>query len=158
MRRTGLTAIGLAALFACADQANAQIIGFKLGTAYSTLDVEGDATSRNGITGFTGGGYFRLGLGERLGLQVEFLSAPKGADLRADDPADNVDLRIGYVEVPVLVHLPIGSSESFAPYLVAGPTMGFETSCRATAAGRTEVRNRAAVVTAGFVVPLRMRP
>lgn len=204
-------AVALAAMLACAGQADAQIIGFKLGAASSTLDVEDNDLSARSITGFAGGAYFRFALGERLGIQIEVLSIQKGADLRAEDPADNIDVRLDYLEVPLLLHVPIGASETFTPYAVAGPTVGFETRCRATrpegqaedcsaagfersspdfglAAGgglafllgpgilllegrytwgltdlnvaaddTGSIRNRSAVLTAGFVVPLGRR-
>lgn len=131
MRRIAPTALVLISLFAGARQADAQIIGFRLGAAYSTLDVDDDAT-RRGATGLAGGAYIRFGLSDRLGLQVELLSMPKGADVRAEDPADHVDIRISYLEVPMLLHIPIGATETFAPYVIGGPTIGFETRCRVT--------------------------
>ncbi|HSJ07762.1 MAG TPA: outer membrane beta-barrel protein [Longimicrobiales bacterium] len=138
MRRITTALVMAAALLACGPAAHAQIVGFKLGASFSNLDMADDAVTRDAVTAFTGGGYLRLGLGERLGLQVEVLSVTKGSDIRSETPADNAEIRIEYVEIPLLLQIPVAAGETFAPYIYGGPTLSLEVRCRYTdAAGDT---------------------
>jgi hypothetical protein len=138
MRRITTALVMAAALLAWSPAAHAQIVGFKLGASFSNLDMEDDGRTRNAVTAFTGGGYLRLGLGDRLGLQVEVLSVTKGADIRAETADGSADIRIEYVEVPFLLQIPVAAGETFAPYIYGGPTLSLEVRCRHTdAAGDT---------------------
>jgi hypothetical protein len=122
--------IAAATLAVHGQGASAQTIGFKLGAAFSTLQVEEAATSPSSITGFIGGGQVRFGLGGRLGLQAELLSVTKGADNLPGTP--NRDIRLEYVEIPLLVHVPLTMGMTFAPYIYGGPAVAFEVRCRTT--------------------------
>jgi hypothetical protein len=86
----------------------------------------------SGITGFSGGGHMRFGLGGRIGVQLELLSVTKGADVGGDQ------YRFEYVEVPLLVHIPLTVGGSFAPYVFGGAAAGIEVRCRVTPSGTTE--------------------
>jgi hypothetical protein len=125
MRRTFTTFLACsAALVLGAGQADGQTIGFKAGAAFSNMSgVESD-----GITGFTGGGHMRFGLGGRLGAQLEVLSVTKGADFIGTGTTQEV--RFEYVDIPLLLHLPLTTGIGFAPYLIGGGSVGIEVKCR----------------------------
>lgn len=120
-------------LGAAASSVQAQTIGFKLGAAFPNLDFDGETTDR--MTTFAGGGHIRFGFAGRLGLQAEILSLTKGA--RVQDTPNEVDFRLEYVEIPVLLHVPLTMGTSFAPYVFAGPSIGLEVRCRVSGGGVT---------------------
>jgi hypothetical protein len=138
MRRLVSTILVTAATFAPAASVNAQSIGFKLGASISTLSVSDDENSAiKSTTNFGGGGFIRFGMGN-LGIQLELLSLTKGADVDAPGD-DDINFRFEYVEVPVLLHLPLTSGSSFAPYVFGGPTIGLEIGCEAQVPGNAAV-------------------
>lgn len=121
-----LLALGLS------SAAHAQTIGFKLGASMATQEFDPEE-ERNSITGFAGGGFVRFGLG-RLGVQLEALSITKGSE----SEATGSELKIEYIEVPLLLHLPLTVGQSFAPYIIAGPFLAFDIDCELeTTAGET---------------------
>lgn len=125
MRRSFTTFLACsAALVMGAGQASGQTIGFKAGATFANISgVESD-----GITAFTGGGHMRFGVGGRLGLQLELLSTTKGADFTGT--AGTEEVRFEYVEIPLLVHIPLTTGMSFAPYIFGGGSAGIEVRCR----------------------------
>jgi hypothetical protein len=129
MRRFPTVLSGLALALALSSAAHAQSIGFKLGAAMANQYIDPDEET-NAITGFAGGGFIRFGTG-RIGVQLEALSITKGAELDATD----LKRKIEYVEVPLLLHLPLTLGQSFAPYVIGGPSVAFDISCEEEAAG-----------------------
>lgn len=135
MRRTMYTFAALTAAFAfAATGASAQTIGFKLGAGFANMSTDASGVSTESITGFAGGGHIRFGLGGRIGLQAELLSVTKGANFRGTGPG--FDLRFEYVEIPVLVHIPL-TLGAVAPYVFGGAAVGLEVRCRIAPAGGT---------------------
>lgn len=129
MRRSSF-AIAAGALFLAltATPADAQTtIGFKLGASMSKLSIDGTTEDTDWKTGFMGGGFIRFGLG-RLGLQPEILSVTKGAEA-SEESGDVGEVRIEYVALPVLLHVPLTYGSSFAPFIVAGPEFAFDIGC-----------------------------
>lgn len=108
-------------------QSQAQVIGFKLGPTLSTLQINDGASDENRLTSFGGGGFIRFGLGG-LSLQPEILAVTKGSDIDGLG-GDDVKLQLNYIEIPLLARFALGSSTSFTPYLMAGPSFGFEIGC-----------------------------
>lgn len=126
MRRFFMTfAAGTAALAFAATGADAQTIGAKLGASFSTLTTDAEDENIGRLTGFVGGGFVRFDFG-RIGLQAELLTVTKGASFEG---ASDTDLSLEYVEIPVLLHLPLSMGPTFAPYVVAGPAFAFEVGC-----------------------------
>ena len=113
---------------ALSNGAHAQGIGFKLGAAMANQDIEAEEET-NSITGFAGGGFIRFGVG-RLGIQLEALSMTKGYEQEGTDLKTKID----YVEVPLLLHVPLTMGQSFAPYVIAGPSLAFDIDCETEAA------------------------
>jgi hypothetical protein len=129
MRRLLIAPSAFALALALSSAAQAQSIGFKLGATMANQEFDPEFETSS-ITDFAGGGFVRFGLG-RLGVQVEALSITKGSE----DDAD-VQTKIEFIEVPLLLHLPLTMGQSFAPYIIAGPSAAFNIGCeRGTAAG-----------------------
>lgn len=128
MRRLLSTFTAALVALCMADAADAQTLGFKLGASFANFDVDEPDAGTSGITGFAGGGFLRFGSG-MLGLQGELLSVTKGTDF--DDPTgdDDIDFRIEYIEIPILLHASLMPGSRFSPYLFAGPTIALEVSC-----------------------------
>jgi len=64
-------------------------------------------------------------------LQPELLYSPKGAKVSDPESSDvDVTLKMDYVEIPVLVRIPLGSGASASPYLLGGGAVAFESSCK----------------------------
>lgn len=130
-----MTGATLLALLLLAGPAQAQLIGLKLGTTWSTLEIDGGAEP-DALRRLAGGGFVRVG--GRFGVQLELLSAVRGAVIR-DSVGGDFDLELQYLELPVLLHVPIGSSARFAPYVFAGPVPAIELDCDVVyAAGGSE--------------------
>jgi hypothetical protein len=122
---------GLLLAIATPAAAQSPAIGFKLGATFSNLavsDDDGDETST--LTSFGGGGFIRFGLAG-LGLQVDVLALTKGAEVSSESEGD-AEIKLDYVEVPVQLVLGLGSGR-FSPYLMVGPSFGFETGCEVSA-------------------------
>jgi hypothetical protein len=121
---------GAAALTVGAGDASAQVIGFKLGAAYANMSADELTSTR--ITGFSGGGHMRFGLGGRMGLQLELLSVTKGADFTRSAVPVTDSYRFEYVEIPVLLHIPLVLGTTMAPYVFGGGSAGIQVRCRVT--------------------------
>lgn len=121
-------ALIVAAFAFAASAAEAQTIGFKLGASLSNLQIDGTTGETDYTTGFAGGGFIRFGFG-RLGIQPEILSVTKGAELDGGEGGEDSSLKIEYIEIPVLIHLPLTYGSSFAPYVFGGPAFAFEIGC-----------------------------
>lgn len=119
-------ALACVAIAPAADAYAQTSIGAKLGASFANLNVDPDDDSLSGRTGFVGGGFIRFDMG-RFGLQAELLSVSKGASF--EDAGDEGELSLEYVEIPVLLHVPLGMGTSFAPYVLVGPTIAFEVGC-----------------------------
>lgn len=141
MRRTVIAAFAVATL-AVASSVDAQTIGFKLGASFANWNVEDDGqdvgTNQGTLSSFMGGGFIRFGLG-RLGLQPELLVVTRGTEIEGAGD-DDMAFKVDYVEVPVLLVLPLTMNTGFAPYVFGGPSFAFEIGCRTeTNIGDTEV-------------------
>jgi hypothetical protein len=131
MRRFSFAFAACAALLlASAPALDAQTIGFKLGATMSKIVTEPDS-DLDGLTAFAGGGFIRFDFG-RIGIQPEILTITKGQD------EDLGKLELEYIEVPVLLHLPLSMGSTFAPYVIAGPAFGFEVGCQVETTTETD--------------------
>jgi hypothetical protein len=134
MKRLTFSSIAVAAAFALsASAADAQTIGFKLGASMSNLSIDGTTGDTDWNTGFVGGGFVRFGFG-RIGIQPEILSVTKGAEFDGEGDDDG-SIKIEYIAIPVLLHLPLTYGSSFAPYIIAGPEFAFDIGCEISGPG-----------------------
>ena len=76
-------------------------------------------------TSASGGIGLLLPFGERLGLQPELWLTGRGAEAEDGD-----GLQLTSVELPVLLRLSIGGDAALSPHLYAGPSFGYQISCR----------------------------
>jgi hypothetical protein len=134
-RMITLAAVAAAAL--APSLAAAQETGIKAGLSVSRLHGSAAEFWDGDITATTFGGHVRLRFGP-LVLQPEIQVATKGAsdamllDIFGRQPSaqrEQEQLRLEYIEVPVLLVLPVrvGAAELFA---LAGPALMLESRCR----------------------------
>ncbi|HSJ09172.1 MAG TPA: porin family protein [Longimicrobiales bacterium] len=131
MRRTFISFIAGAAFIGFAGAAEAQTIGFKLGASISKVTTEQEDEGIDSRTAFSGGGFMRFGMG-RIGIQPELMFMGKGYAINDVSGDDDLELKLDYVEIPVLVHLPLSMGTTFSPYVFGGPAFAFEINCEAT--------------------------
>jgi len=132
IRRTALAAFTAFAVLGASD-ISAQTIGFKVGASFADWSAEegGQKFDTDQISSFMGGGFVRFGLG-RLALQPELLVVTRGAEFLDDDVfgAIGAKVKVDYVEVPVLLMLPLTTGAGISPYIFGGPSIAFEIGCK----------------------------
>src|SRR5262245_7149364 len=106
-----------ATVFALAAPLAAQTVEFgpRGGIAFSTLSVKSPSGQNNSeegnVTGFAVGGFARFRPG-KLGVQTELNFVRKGASVVTPNPTNSMDLQLDYLEVPLLLMVPIVSGSS----------------------------------------------
>jgi hypothetical protein len=85
-------------------------------------DVE-DVTTR---TGFVGGVYAAWPLATGVAFQPEALYSMEGAKIHGGD--DGV-VKLDYIRIPVMLRLTIPTASTTRPFVVFGPSFGFQTKC-----------------------------
>jgi len=139
--RTAFYAVALCVSIApgVAAQGAAKSIGFGVvgGAAFSKPAGE-DAGGTdigpfvNTYTAFAAGGFVRLGISRLFTIQPELLYIQKGAKFLDDAGAPAGRLKVGYVQIPVLVQvrIPTGPAGFVSPHVYAGPAVGFKAGCK----------------------------
>jgi hypothetical protein len=124
-----IVAAACAALVTPSLQAQSPSIGFKLGPSFSTLSTDEDEGQKT-LTKFTGGGFIRFDMG-RFGVQPELMYVTKGTKFSESEQGTTfeAELRLDYIEIPVLFVLPFGTGTGVAPHVYAGPAFAFEAGC-----------------------------
>lgn len=118
-----LLAAGAAAVWS--GQAAAQETGLKAGFSVSRLDTDDPHwDDRLTATAFAGHLRFRFG---PIALQPELQLVTKGASASA--AAEEEQIRIEYIEVPVLLVVPARVG-AFEPFAYGGPALMLESRCR----------------------------
>lgn len=116
-------------------EAQGMTIGFKLGASFSNVSIDPDEDTKS-LTAFTGGGFLRFPLGP-VQLQPELMYITKG--FKIDDFDEEIDVegkfKLSYIEIPVLLVLPLTQGASFSPYVFGGPAFAFEASCKIGVSG-----------------------
>ena len=100
--------------------------GIKGGLNITSANVEavGFDISPDSRAGLVAGLFVHYPLREQVGLQIEGLYSQKGA--KVDDLGIDVDLRLDYVEIPVLGRFGLRASEDAIVHIVAGPAFAFK--------------------------------
>ena len=92
-----------------------------------------DETDLSSRTAFGFGGVLDYGLGESIALHFEPVFLQKGAEAKEEDGFDSeFTFKLTYLEVPVMLKYAFGTNDT-KPYVIAGPTIGFNLSAKATA-------------------------
>jgi hypothetical protein len=130
-----------ATVFVLATPLAAQTVEFgpRVGIAFSTVSVKSPSGQNNSeegnVTGFAVGGFARFRPG-KLGVQTELNFVRKGASVvTPSHPTDAMDLQLDYLEVPLLLMVPVGGGSSASASLYGGPALALETSCHGTMSG-----------------------
>jgi hypothetical protein len=93
--------------------------GVKGGANFATISGDDFDETKT----LTAGGF------RRIGIQPEFLYMMKGT--KADDDDFSVELKLGYIEVPVLARISLAPGNgAMDPHLLLGPAVSFNTSCK----------------------------
>lgn len=131
IRRALVAALAACAVLSASD-IDAQTIGFKLGASFAdwSVDSQGVDLDSENVTSFLGGGFVRFGLG-RLALQPELMVVTRGAEFSGTGYDGIGEFKLDYVEVPVLLVLPLTTGTGAAPYVFGGPSFAFEIKCQA---------------------------
>ncbi len=135
MKKINFLLVALLALF-IALPANAQVkLGVIGGVNIANLngeDVGGAKIDFSNRTAFGVGGVLDVGLNENVALSFEPMYLQKGAEFSETDPdlgTATFTSKANYLEVPVLLKIAFGTG-SARPYLMAGPTIGFNLSSK----------------------------
>lgn len=127
---------GLLLTSTAAAQRPAPKFGVLGGVNFATISGN-DAEDVSSKTSFFGGLYAELGLARSISFRPEVLYSRKGAE--SNDPGFDVELKIGYIEVPLLLQWrqpPASESQwALSPHLYLGPAVAFQLSCEGSSGG-----------------------
>jgi len=93
-------------------------------------DVDGTKFDFSGRTAFGVGGVLDVGLSKNISLRFAPMYLQKGGETTVTDPdlgTATFAFKAGYLEAPALLKIALGTSR-IRPYLMAGPTIGFNLS------------------------------
>ncbi len=126
--RHGLATLTLVFTLTAPAAAQRTSFGVLGGLTSSKVTVSGDQISvtLDSRTGFAGGLASHTSLGGQLGLEVDALYAQKG--FKISDGGDSAELKLGYIDVPVLLRYQFNQSKT-SPFILAGGTASFKASC-----------------------------
>jgi len=85
-----------------------------------------DVSGASNRTGFLGGLFVTFHVASGFGIEPEALYSMQGAN----DNADDVKLKLDYVQVPVLLRYDFPTHAPAHPYLMVGPSFGFKIQCK----------------------------
>lgn len=124
----------------------AQEAGVKAGINFASLTPEEDEDPEDSPRlGLVAGGWVRVPANSWLTVQFEGLFSEKGVkfDVTPLGPDSSAELRVRYIEIPVLARVNAGGSGSTRVFLVGGVAPAFMLSTRATTTfeGRTDSRD-----------------
>lgn len=128
----GIALLGVPGMVA-ADDVNSRL-GVLGGLNIATLDIEATA-GRESRLGVLIGGVYERDLNDRWGLRVEPSFVNKGAKVTQRDAylgsVDKLEIKLAYIEVPVLLRLNLSDDEAARGYLLVGGAIAFRTSAEA---------------------------
>ncbi|MGH7453855.1 MAG: porin family protein [bacterium] len=113
-------------------QVNLGVIGGVNIANFKGEDPTGEKIDFSSRTALGVGGVLDIDLSKNVGLRLEPMYLQKGAEFTETDPdlgTATFAFKAGYLEVPVLLKIALGTSTT-RPYLMAGPTIGFNLSSK----------------------------
>lgn len=127
---------------AVATSASAQNIetGAKVGIAVTGVPNAGqvvdqvvgkDSAETSSRVGLIAGGYVRFPINDRLSFQPEVLFTMKGVQLSEKANGGTVNVRLNYLDVPLLIRYRIPINSDYTGFVVAGPSFGIKLSSSA---------------------------
>lgn len=110
-------------------------VGVKAGATISSWSGD-NVENVESKAGFGIGGFATVGIAPTLALQPEVFFMQKGSSFDIQDATASLtsDMTVSYVEIPVLARLGLPTPGGMDPFVIAGPSLGFETSCTISAA------------------------
>lgn len=143
-----LAVFAIAVVLIVPASASAQQVGLKAGVNFASLTPEEDEdpdTSRR--RGLVAGAWFRTPSTSRFSFQAEGLFSEKGVtfdNVPFDvDSVATVDIRVRYIEIPLLARADFGAlSATTRVFVVGGATPAFRLSARARAEVEGEQETR----------------
>lgn len=145
--RHSLIALAIGALLlpaGIAAQSNS-LIGVKAGINSSTISFsDDDDLDPMSASGFVGGLFAQIGLGDMFAIQPEGLFSSKG--FKADIDDEGAQLRVNYIEIPVLLMARFGEAGGVRPNVFVGPVLSFESKCELEATGSVAFKSDCADV------------
>jgi hypothetical protein len=91
-----------------------------------TVDAEDISVTLDSRTGFAAGLSARFPLSPMLGLEIDGIYAEKG--FKISDEGDSAELKLTYIDVPVLLNYQLGSGQA-RPFLLGGGSVSFQAGC-----------------------------
>ena len=130
MRRILLSTV-IVAGFASAVSAQVPLpnprFGVRAGINIATIGGDSVQGAKNKTT-FVGGAVVSLPLSKDFAFQPELVYSMKGA--KFSEQGVNGQFKLNYVELPILFRYDIPVVGTTKPFLLAGPALGFQTSCK----------------------------
>ncbi|HRP08384.1 MAG TPA: porin family protein [Gemmatimonadales bacterium] len=125
MKRLLLASLALTAPLAAQGPA----LGLLGGLTSSKVAISGGGASLtlDSRIGFAVGASLRHPLSQAFDLEIDALYAQKGFKLEVED--ESGELKLGYLEVPVLLSYGIGYGSSLQPFLLGGVSVAFKAGC-----------------------------
>jgi hypothetical protein len=122
--------------------------GIKAGIAVTGLPHAGEvfdqvvghpSSETSSRIGLTGGGYVRFPVTDEFAFEPEALLVMRGVKMTEASGGGNVDVRVYYIDIPLLARYRKSINTDTVGYLLAGPNFGIKIGSRAKldAAGQT---------------------
>jgi hypothetical protein len=128
IRSTLALSLLLVSAFAAVAQTRAP--GLSAGATFSTLT--GDISNTTSRTGFMAGAFWSSRVSRHWGIRLELNYVQKGGGGVVGAPVNEaVDLKLDYLELPLLVLLGTDPTKSVVANLQAGVSVGFNVLCEA---------------------------
>jgi hypothetical protein len=132
-----LLAIGSTLSLPLAAQSTAPArIGILAGANSATIGGS-DADGADRRTGFVAGVYLVKPIAAGISLRPELLYSQKGAKTTIvdEDVSAKAELKLSYVDVPVLLQFEPSSASAVRPHVYVGPSFGIKADCKLAASG-----------------------
>lgn len=128
----GLTAKGFKAGVNIANITGSDVDDFMDVLSY----FAGASLSNKTLMGFSFGGFVTYNFSPTVALQPELLYSMKGFTITAEGEDEDVDVKMDYIEIPVLFKFMFGKGTA-KPYLFAGPSLGILVSSKMKSGGES---------------------
>ncbi len=127
MKKSIFLIIVLPVFFALSAQAQLRF-GVKAGVNIASVSLDGETDiSTDNVTGFQVGPTIEWLFIKNFGIDAAVLYSQKGIKINNINDI-SIDKNAGYLDIPINAKLVLGLSESFKPYVAAGPYISFNLS------------------------------
>lgn len=130
MKKFMFAAIAIVAMCAFVAPANAEKMMFGVKAGLNMANLTGDDVEDNSMKmGAVGGVFMSYDLTEIFAIQPELLFTMKGTTF--GEGSDEVNLKLNYFEIPLLLKVNLPTEGKIKPMLYAGPALGILMSAKA---------------------------